>query len=101
MSGNQYSKGRRVVMFSDARVALEKEVRDNHPKLAMKILIASKESDSDDDMAQGITIGIIAAEFNMAMDGLYSFEQIEHLYDLLYAKLVSSRSSISDVITRQ
>ncbi len=100
-TGDTYSKGRRVVMFSDARIALEKEVRENHPKLAMKILVASKESDSDDEMAQGITIGIIAAEFSIVMDGMYSFEQIEHLYDMLYARLVASRSSISDVITVQ
>ncbi len=98
INGEQYSKGRRVVMFSDARIAFEKEIRDNHPKLAMKILVASKESGSDDEMDQGIAIGTVAAEFNIAMDGYYIAEQIEFLYSELWHKLRSSDSPIGDLI---
>ena len=95
----EYSKGRRVVMFSDARIAFEKEIRDNHPKLAMKILVASKELGmADNEMNQGTAVGIVAAEFNIAMHGDYLPEQIEFMYDQLWQKLRSSIAPITDII---
>ncbi len=96
----EYSKGRRVVMFSDARIAFEKEIRDNHPKLAMKILLASKESGvfEDDEMDGGIAIGTVAAEFNIAMEGWYEPEQIEFMYSELWHKLRASDSPIGDLV---
>jgi hypothetical protein len=95
----EYSKGRRIVMFSDARIAFEKEIRDNHPKLAMKILIASKEAGSDSgEFDQGIAVGIAAAEFNIAMHGYYTPEQIEFLYNELWHKLRDSNSPIGNLI---
>ncbi len=87
-------------MFSEARVAFEKEIRDNHPKLAMKILIASKESGvfEDDEMDGGIAIGTVAAEFNIAMEGWYGPEQIELMYDKLYRKLRDSTSPLTGLL---
>lgn len=65
----EYSKGREVIMFSDARIAFEREVRENHPKLAMKIIVAFKEAgDSTDQVYQGIAVGTVAAEFNIGME---------------------------------
>lgn len=91
----EYSKGREIVMFSEARIAFEKEIRDNHPKLAMKILIASKEQGiPDNEFDQGIAVGTVAAEFNIAMEGFYSYEQIEHMYDKLFHKLRDSTSPL-------
>lgn len=98
----EYFRGRRVVMFSEARIAFEKEIRDNHPKLAMKILVASKELGmADNEMNQGIAVGIVAAEFNIAMHGNYLPKQIEFMYDQLWQKLRSSVAPISDIILPQ
>lgn len=95
----EYSKGREIVMFSDARIAFEKELRDNHPKLAMKILIASKEAGNrPDEFDTGIAVGVVAAEFNIGMEGLYAPEQIEFMYDQLWHKLRASDSPIGDLI---
>ena len=95
----EYSKGRRVAMFSEARIAFEKEIRDNHPKLAMKILIASKEQGvPDNEFDQGIAVGTVAAEFNIAMEGYYAPEQIEFMYNELWHKLRDSTSPIGDII---
>ena len=95
----EYSKGREMVMFSEARIAFEKEIRDNHPKLAMKILIASKEAGNNSgEIDQGIAVGTVAAEFNIAMEGLYAPEQIEFMYDQLWHKLRDSDSPIGDLI---
>ena len=95
----EYSKGREIVMFSAARIAFEKEIRDNHPKLAMKILIATKEAgNSPDEFDQGIAVGTVAAEFNIAMDGYYAPEQIEFMYNELWHKLRDSNSPIGDLI---
>jgi len=72
-------------MFSDARIAFEKEVRENHPKLAMKMILANAESGTKAD--EGINIGVAAAEFNIVMDGAYSRDQIEAMYNTLFHKL--------------
>ena len=86
-------------MFSDARIAFEKEIRDNHPKLAMKILIASKEQGvPEDQFDQGVAIGTVAAEFNIAMEGYYEPEQIEFMYNELWHKLRSSDAPIGDLV---
>ena len=91
----KYSKGRRIVMFSEARIAFEKEIRDNHPKLAMKILVASKEAgNKPNEFDQGIAVGTVAAEFNIGMDGFYAPEQIEFMYDKLYHKLRDSTTPL-------
>ena len=95
----EHSKGRRVVMFSEARIAFEKEIRDNHPKLAMKILVASKELGmADNEMNQGIAVGTVAAEFNIVMDGYYEPSQIEFMYNQLWHKLRASDSPIGNLI---
>jgi len=97
----EYNHGRRIVMFSEARIAFEKEIRDNHPKLAMKILIATKEAgilNDPNEFDEGIAVGIVAAEFNIGMHGLYLPEQIEHMYDQLWQKLRASAAPITDII---
>ncbi len=96
--GDQYSKGRKVILFSDARVAFEKEIRENHPKLAMKILIATKEAEGGDQVDQGIAIGVVAAEFNIAMEGWYEPDQIEFMYSELWHKLRDSDAPIGDLV---
>ena len=91
----EYSKGRKIVMFSEARIAFEKEIRDNHPKLAMKILIASKEAGNrPDEFDPGLAVGVVAAEFNIGMDGYYDPSQIEFMYDKLWHKLRDSTSPL-------
>ena len=72
-------------MFSDARIAFEREIREHHPKIAMKIILASAEIDSFRD--EGVNVGTVAAEFNIAMHGDYSREQIEDMYTTLFHKL--------------
>jgi hypothetical protein len=97
----EYNKGREVVMFSNARIAFEKEIRDNHPKLAMKILIAQKEAGyvpGQDEFDEGLAIGTVAAEFNIIMEGDYSREQIEFQYNNLWQKLRGSAAPIADII---
>lgn len=95
----EYSKGRKIEMFSDARIAFEKEIRDNHPKLAMKILIASKEQGvPDTEFDEGVAVGTVAAEFNIIMEGIYSRDQIEFLYEQLWHRLRSSAAPITDIV---
>jgi hypothetical protein len=72
-------------MYSDARIAFEQEIRKHHPKIAMKIILASAEAESFRD--EGLNIGTVAAEFNIAMEGLYAREQIEDMYTTLFHKL--------------
>jgi hypothetical protein len=78
-----------LVMYSEARIAFEKEIRDNHPKIAMKIILAAHETANFAD--EGLNIGTVAAEFNIVMDGVYSREQIEDMYNTLFHKLRDTR----------
>jgi len=88
-------RGPVLQMFSEARIAFEKEIRDHHPKIAMQILIASKEAGIKPGMVdEGIAVGCTAAYFNIMLDGMYSPEQIEFMYDELFHKLVKSRRII-------
>ena len=92
---NMLGKGPKFDMFSDARIAFEQEVRNHHPKIMMQAILAGKESGLPiGETDQGIVIGCAAAKFNIIMDGAYSPEQIEDLYDLLFHRLRDSRKEI-------
>jgi hypothetical protein len=88
-------KGPLLVMFSDARIAFEREIRDHHPKIAMQIILTSREQGvPPGEVDQGIAIGAAAAYFNIIMEGMYSQEQIEDMYQHLFHKLRDSRKHI-------
>lgn len=72
--------------FSEARIALMREIK-NHPELEAQLQGAYE---------QGVTdwsdqLGIIAAYFNVLMDGMYSQLDLEVLTDKLWHKLVAKR----------
>ena len=93
MSGTK--KGPVLHMFSEARQAFEREVREHHPDVAMQILIATKEAGlRPGHFDEGIAVGCAAAKFNIMMDGMYAPEQIEFMYDELFHKLRDSRREI-------
>lgn len=86
----------KLEMFSEARIAFEKEIRTNHPKIAMKMILANAELGEVAD--EGTNIGVAAAEFNIVMDGAYSRDQIEAMYNTLFHKLrEKSKESIIHV----
>ena len=85
-------QGPKLEMYSEARIAFERELRDNHPLTMIKILLAS--SETGDEIDEGIVIGCVAAEFGIIMDGMYSKDQIEHLYDMLFHKLRERRGEV-------
>lgn len=75
--------------FSEARIALMRELK-NHPELLTQL---------EDAAAAGTTdwsdqLGIIAAYFNVVMDGMYSHLDLEVLTDKLWHKLVAKRRNI-------
>ncbi len=75
---------KRVVkeMFSEARIALMREVSNNHPDLVYYIA-ATGSSDWGEVLAE------IAAYVNVAMDGNYMPDELEALYPQLIQKLRS------------
>ena len=84
-------------MYSDARIAFETEIRKHHPEIGIKIYLAHTAEEETLDLVksgifdEGIVIGVVAAEFNIIMDGIYSREQIENMYTILFHKLRDSR----------
>jgi hypothetical protein len=76
-----------IDMFSEARIAFEQECRQ-HPKIAMKIILEANEVGYLDE---GIAVGIVAAEFNIVMDGVYSRDQMEDMYTMLFHRLREHR----------
>jgi len=67
-------------MFSEARIALMKEVRTNHPELVFKLQAAGSTD-------WGTQLGEIAAHVNVLMDGNYMPDELEALYPQLIQKL--------------
>lgn len=80
---------KQIIMFSEARLAFEREIRENHPKIAMKVLLANSQSGTVND--EGINMGVVAAEFTIVMNGSYSPDQMETMYTHLYHRLVEKR----------
>lgn len=76
-----------IKMFSEAKVALMKEVRDHWPELG-KQLIEQESKEWPDQL------GTIAAYCNILMDGMYSPGQLEDLTDKLVWKLREKRGAI-------
>lgn len=85
-----------LVYFSEGRIAFQREVHEHHPAIAIKAALALAESNIDIDTpdGQGILVGVVAAEFNIVMEGWYSPDQIELLYTTLFHKLRDKRKEI-------
>ena len=79
--------GHIIEMFSEARIALMKEVNEHWPVIAQTI--ANSETGEWSDH-----LGIIAAWCGIAMDGYYSQAQLEHLTDTLVWRLRAARKGI-------
>lgn len=73
-------------MFSDARIALQREVKE-HPLLIELLKIYEQ----DDWPGQ---LGEIAAYVLVMMDGMYMPHELEKLYDILFWKLRGKRGGI-------
>jgi len=79
----------KLEMFSEARIALMREV-GQHPKLLQQLHDGGHSPNTDwPEM-----LGVIAAYCNIVMDGFYSQADLEHLYDIVYWKLRSFRSTV-------
>ena len=72
-----------LVYFSEARVAMQAEC-NRHPVL-VNLLLGAGHSDWSD------MIGEIAAYCNVAMDGMYSADDLEILYPQLTKRMVDTR----------
>lgn len=72
--------------FNQARIALNVEVK-NHPPLMEQLALY----ESDDFPGK---IGEIAAYCNIAMDGVYSQDDLDRLCSILHGKLLSRRKVI-------
>ena len=77
-----------LVFFSPAQLALMGEIR-NHPKL-VEIL---KECPDQGDWA--IQLGHIAAYCEVGLDGNYFEDELQHLYKLLFDRLVKMRGPLA------
>lgn len=66
--------------FSEARIALMREVNKHHPALCELLTVYPP-----DDW--GGQVGEIAAFCGVIMDGYYMPHELERLYDILYARL--------------
>lgn len=84
------SKKMAIEMYSDARIAFQRELK-HHPLLESKVLLTCMENG---ELSEGLVIGTVAAEFNIVMDGVYSREQLEDLYDHLFHKMRDSRKEV-------
>jgi hypothetical protein len=69
-----------IVMFSEAKIALMKEVRDNWPELGVELVNQESKEWSDQ-------LGTIAAYCNVLVDGMYTGDELETLTDKLFWKL--------------
>lgn len=76
--------------FSDARIALMREIK-HHPELEAQLFDAAKAGATQDWPDQ---LGVIAAHFNVVMDGVYSPLDLEVLTDKLWHKLVAKRKQL-------
>lgn len=76
-------------MFSNARVALQREV-NRHPLLVTLLQNAAVEGQGE----WGDQLGGIAAFCGIVMDGNYMPSELEPLYDRLYIELRSARVEI-------
>ena len=73
--------------FPESRIELGRELH-KHPKLMQQIM----DADIGDDYAQ--LVGIVAAHFNILMDGMYTPADIDKLAEKLVFKLRSQRVGI-------
>lgn len=78
-------------LFTPARVAMLKE-SDNHPVLVDQ-LAELEEGGQAKDSHWGDWVAEIAAYCNVAMDGLYSEEDLEILYPQMLKRMVDTRLS--------
>ena len=75
----------KLVYFSEARVAMQTEC-NRHPVLvALLLALPDEQSDWTEQLAE------IAAYCNVAMDGMYSAEDLEVLYPQLTKRMVDTR----------
>ena len=72
--------------FSESRIAITRELK-NHPDLIEQIEESGQEDWHD-------ILGVIAAHFNVILDGAYSDFDIAVLEDKLWNKLVAKRKLI-------
>ena len=83
---------KQLVYKSEAHIEFNRELSNHHPMLMSKIareIIGVTETD-----IESVIIGTVAAEFNIIMDGLYSKEQLDRMYDILIHKLKDRRKII-------
>ena len=78
--------------FSDARIALMKEVRDYWPELSRKLV---EQRGEDPTVEWPDQLGVIAAECKVLLDGFYTPGQMEDLTDKLIWALRAKRSPIA------
>jgi hypothetical protein len=78
-------------MFSEARIALCREIVKCWPVLAQQLHEVHQENP---DITWPDQLGIIAAFCGVVMDGFYSQQQLEELTDKLYWKLHYARKGI-------
>lgn len=71
---------RDIVMFPEAAIALDTEIRNNHPEL-LRILSKYPHQPLENKVAA------IAAYCNLAVDGAFRERDLERLFQMLYDKL--------------
>ena len=85
-------------MFSEARIAFIEELSTYHKDLMDKIIDIAVESNEFDpktgQIDEGLTIGTVAAEFGIIMDGLFSPDEMDRVYTVLIHKLREKRKEI-------
>lgn len=87
---NTRDRGPVLVFFHPARIALNIEVKE-HPRLRLQIADLVKENPQAEVPE---ILGVIAAYCGIALDGMYSQEDLDALCNILVQKLRDKRSIV-------
>lgn len=77
-----------VVMFSEARIAMELEVRKHPPLMGALAVAGIQPDDFEGKLAE------IAAYCKVLVDGMYTPSELDKLCDILFTKLRAKRGGI-------
>lgn len=82
----------KVEMFSEHRIAFMQEV-NKHPKLVRKLAAVILE-DGGGVPDEGLILGVVAAEFMVKIDGTFSPEKMDEMYEMFTFKLREARKEV-------
>jgi len=77
-------------LYSEAKIQFLKEL-SKHSQIVWKVVEALDLDVDTGNYEEAELVGIVAAHFNIAMDGVYSRHDLDYLYDMLVEKMRGRR----------